>query len=251
MRTKLVVLLLGVCLLSNAQPPIQKFWALNQPHYIYMNGSSGWQINNNGNVAPSIVNRVLTLTTSELSQASSAFYKLKMGMRRNFTATFTYTPSDFSYICTSWYGWGGCKTYNYNPADGICFVIQNATTTSLGLHANNLGYQGISPSIAIAINIYGTNGIKFLTNGVITTPYDPVSPVNLASGNPIIFTITYNYSAKTLTVKMDEQSTTNTTTKYFSVDIPSVLGSPLGWVGFTGATGGYWSTQTVSNFVFR
>ncbi|MDP4202312.1 MAG: hypothetical protein Q8861_06435 [Bacteroidota bacterium] len=34
MKTNVVILLLSVCLLSNAQPPIQKFWALNQCNLI-------------------------------------------------------------------------------------------------------------------------------------------------------------------------------------------------------------------------
>lgn len=39
MRAKIVILLLGVCLLVNAQPSIQKFWALNQP--LLLNNWSG------------------------------------------------------------------------------------------------------------------------------------------------------------------------------------------------------------------
>lgn len=221
-----------------AQPPIQKFWALNQPHYIYMNGATGWQINNN-NDNVSISGQTLTLTNNNNTQAGSAYYMLKMGMRRDFTASFIYTSSG---------GDGGTL------ADGTAFVIQNNGTTALGATGEGLGYQGIgNNNIAVCFNLYPsyTIGVKYVTNGVdpSTGGYTSASPITL-SGSSVNVTISYSYSAKTLTVKLVQGANTKTFT-YNGMDIPAILGSPLGWVGFSGATGGSRSTQTVTNFIFK
>lgn len=236
-RAIYIFLLLFLSLNVFAQPPIQKFWALNQPHYIYMNGSTGWQINNNGAVNPTISGTTLTLTTNVGWQASSAFYSVKMSTRRNFTVTFTYTPS-------------GDRT-----ADGITFIMQNNSLTGLGNDGGSLGYYPeFTSSIAIGFNLYSsyTVGVGYFTNATVdpqSTTYTSVP--SLGNGTAVNVTIVYNYSAKTLTLTLVQGVTTIYNHTYTGIDIPTIIGSPLAWVGFTGATGGSQSTQTISNFIFK
>lgn len=220
-----------------AQPPMQKFWALNQPHYIYMNGSTGWTLNNNGYVTPSISTRSLILTTNVGNQASSAFYNLKIGTRRDFTVTFTYTPS------------------GDRAADGFTFLIQNNSITGLGNAGGSLGYYPtFTNSMAIGFNLYSsyTVGVEYFHNATVdpqSTTYTSVS--SLGSGTAVNVTIVYSYSAKTLVLTLVQGATTIYNHTYTAIDIPTIVGSPVAWVGFTGATGGSQSTQTISNFIFK
>ncbi|XZF15308.1 autotransporter-associated beta strand repeat-containing protein [Chitinophagaceae bacterium MMS25-I14] len=204
----------------------------NYPYF----GTSGsnWQLNNNGNVTPTIASNVLTLTTNSGNQAASAFYKCKVRVDGDFKATFTYTPSgDIA-------------------ADGVAFILQNSDVAALGGGGGSMGYSVISNSFGLVFNIYNGHqiGMNVGTNGAIN--YGSVSPVVMNSGNAINVTATYSYSAKTLTVNLAEQGTTHTfSTTYTSVDLPATLGSVVGWIGFSGATGGSQSTQKISNFIFQ
>ncbi len=107
----------------------------------------------------------------------------------NFSVEFTYTAS------------GG---FPNNAADGVAFVLQQATGSSkggsgasaLGGTGGSLGYTGISgPSLAVALNLYsnstGGAGTSFTLNGGTTTPYQPVSPVNLDNNDPKNILISY------------------------------------------------------------
>jgi len=99
----------------------------------------------------------------------------------------------------------------------------------------------------VAISIQGTN---FVTTGSTGT-YNATSPVNVASGDPINVTLVYNAAAETLTEYLEDATTGNVYSHtYTGIDLAATLGGPTAILGFTGATGGVVSTQTISNFGF-
>ena len=202
--------------------------------------NSTWRVNENTAAWTStpITSGTLTLTDSNANEARSAFFNNVQTYANGFTAQFTYTAS------------GG--------ADGAVFMLQNATSgrTALGGNGGNLGYNGITPSAGIQLNIYtlatGGVGTAFSTNGTIAAE-NSTSPVALNSGDPIGVTITYNpASGGTITETLTDplQSTTYTAT-YTNENLSTILGGGGGaYVGFSGATGPTVSTQTISNFSF-
>lgn len=203
-------------------------------------GGNGAGMSLNGSAT--VASDVLTLTPPAAGQAGSAFFAQKVGTG-NFTASFTYTASNGS----------------GNPADGFAFMIHNDSRgpAALGPGGGELGYTGITPSAAVAINIYtpNTRGYKVVTNGTAPNagPYTSVAPVALytATFDPIDFTVTYDATAQTLALHLAQQTTSNVFDVVIpTVDLPTLVG-PNGFIGFSGGTGGEFANQTISNFVFN
>ena len=76
---------------------------------------TGWTVNSSGIGSTPIANNVLTLTDGNDSEARRAFYSTPVVTAANFIASFTYTPSATNFS---------------NAADGVAFVLQNATDLS-------------------------------------------------------------------------------------------------------------------------
>lgn len=213
-------------LVGDATPPVITF---------NTNGTS-WQLQGVG-VTPSIGTNILELTDNAGGEASSAFYVTAQYVG-GFNASFIYTA-------------GG-----NDGADGTCFVIQNngAGTNSLGGGGGELGYGGITNSVALQINLYQSVGIAFGTNGGTYgnggNPYITTAPVYVNSEDPIL--VNLNWTSNTLTVNMTDTATHQTfSTNYVVGPVSTYTGSSLGYVGFTGGDGGATSIQTVRNFQFQ
>lgn len=188
----------------------------------------------------------LTLTTASNNQTSSAIYNSPV-YYQNFTAEFTYTA---------------LKGSTASKADGITFMLENPSPLSpfpvsgvgaLGSGGANLGYGGISSSFSLQLNVYQGSSTAVSNNGVVQSPpYTNTGSVNLASGDPINVSLTYNSTSNTLIESLTD-STTNATfaTTYNNVDLWADVGfKPTAYVGFTGATGVLNALQTISNFTF-
>jgi hypothetical protein len=205
---------------------------------------SGYTLNTNGNVTPSINAGTLTLTTGNSFQAASAFYSTPQNTG-SFTAVFTYQGS--------------------GVADGGAFVIQRdpAGAAALGGDGSGLGYAlapdtpaKITNSVGLEINIYSfTHAGTYLatqgTSGIFQ--YLPTSPVDLDTGDPIKFSLTYNATAQTLSETLTDtlHPTTTYSHTFSGIDIASEVNSSSAFVGFTAGTGGLASTQTFSDFQFQ
>lgn len=197
--------------------------------------TNGWTFNTAGTGAATTgmaANKV-TVTSGAGGTYSAAWVNTPVPIG-TFNATFIY--QDVS-------GVGG--------ADGATFTIQNAGTAALGGGGGSLGYAGITPSVALAFNIYSPNGygIAFLSGGTGTGAgvYTAANPV-LIGQNADQIRVDLNYDGATLVTKLTDLTSSATYSQSISVNIPAILGSGTGYVGFTGADGGVASTQTFSNF---
>jgi fibronectin-binding autotransporter adhesin len=201
---------------------------------------AGWTVNSAGIAsAPFPAPDVLQLTDNGGGEARSAFLNTPQSIAigsTGFTASFTYTPS----------GTIG--------ADGVAFILQNDSRgpSALGGGGGQLGYNGITPSAGLEINIYAPNtvGTTFKTNGA-TGGYVATTPVNVNSGDAINVLLSYNPATNVIT-ETDTDPTANTTysTNYPGINLATVLGGNSAYIGFSGATGGAVSIQQISNFVY-
>lgn len=218
---------------GSAQSAVQALTVQKIPAFT-LNGA-GWALNGVQGSTPfpaTMFNGVLELSASLGSTARSAWYKYPLYIGA-FKASFVYQDV----------GGGG--------ADGAAFVLQNDPrgTTALGGGGGSLGYSGITPSVALQINIYGdTPGVAFNTNGN-TGGYVATGGVNVSSGDPIKVDLTYIGGVVYLTLSNTITAATFSTELPVG-SLPERVGSDLAWVGFTGADGGTVSTQNISEFSF-
>jgi hypothetical protein len=182
----------------------------------------------------------LQLTNGGANEASSAFYTTPIDIR-NFTTDFTIQISDA-------------------VADGMTFTIQNSTAgaSAIGLLGGNLGYgggtKGIQKSVAIKFDIYSNSGEGTDSTGLYQNGASPILPaidmtssgVILLSGDAIAAHIVYN--GTTLTMTLTDAIVNETFTQSWTVNIPSIVGGNLAYVGFTGGSGGKSSSQKVESW---
>jgi hypothetical protein len=104
----------------------------------------------------------------------------------------------------------------------------------------------------VALNLWHNwvRGSNLLTNGNLApaNAYLDITPVNLLSMDPIQVNLTYD--GTTLTEVILDTTTGDTTTLSYDIDIPGSVGDTMAYVGFTGATGGANSFQTIAGFTF-
>ena len=216
-------------------------------------GSTGWTTN--GGPTISSDNNTVTLVNGVNSEDRSLFYNSQVNDTQ-FHAHYTYL--------------------NETPdgADGTAFVLQATGPTALGVGGGAFGVTGsngpaggIEPFVAIEFNIFltgtYTQGFAFdnvSANGTsLTAPqgastgpnrqYTSVGAVQNALVNanePIAVDVVYD--GTTLTMTLTDADGTYTASE--TINIASILGTSSAYVGFTGATGGVNSTQTVSNFTY-
>ena len=200
---------------------------------------NGWTVNSAGITGIPITNDVLTLTDGNNNEARSAFFNTPQPFAigsAGFTASFVYQP-------------GGSV-----GADGVTFMLQNDSrgAAALGGAGGSLGLNGITPSAAHEINIYGghTIGTNFVTDSSTGT-YNSTGAVNVASGDPINVTLSYDPVHNVINeMLVDPIANTTFMTSYNNINLASTLGANTALLGFSGATGGANSTQTISNFSY-
>ncbi|MBN2474266.1 MAG: PEP-CTERM sorting domain-containing protein [Pirellulales bacterium] len=178
------------------------------------------------------VTSVLEITTAANSQATSAFYNDPQDIRA-FHVEFDYQLIDGT----------------ADPADGAALVVQNnaAGLNALGGGGGSRGYGGMSDSAAVLLNLWqARSDLDLGTNGAIGDRR-PTSPVSLLSGNVIHTSVIYD--GYNVNVALEDLTTGATySTMYTGVDIPTLVGSDMAYIGFSGGTGGANATQHISNF---
>ena len=195
-------------------------------------GAGGLQINGSG----SVVGGLLQLTDGGLSQATSVFSQSPVNIQ-TFTTTFNFQLLD-------------------PKADGFTFAIQNAGPTALGSNGSGLGYWGIPTSLAIKFDIYNNQGEGTDSTGLYIDGAHPTVPaidltgtgINLRSGD--LFNSLITYDGTNLRMTLTDTVTQKSWTNAWPIDIPSTVGGSTAYVGFTGSTGGYTSTEELLSWTY-
>lgn len=198
----------------------------------------------NGNAVRTADDR-LQLTNNDGDQSGSAFWKSRiyLGTDKSFSAYFTFLIDGSDN--------GG--------ADGLAFVIQTSTVDA-GSTGGGIGYEGISPSIAVEFDTYdnGENGednhIAIVEDGC---PYcehtDWAVPSFTLDGGTIGHVwVDYNGSTGLFEVRLSE-TTTRPDSPLVSAykDLATKFANNNVFVGFTAATGGCSSNHNIQDLLFE
>ena len=231
-RTVRCLLALGMtgCLCAGSQAPAA---------IIGFGDGTGYSLNRGvfDSTGPSIANNVLTLTDGGGGEQRTAFNKTRQDIT-GFQVHFVYQ---------------GTANAGSGLGDGVTFAIQNdgRGASAVGNGGGGLGYEGITPSVAIELNLFalpkvgtflGING----TTGSSQGGYAPTAPVVLTGGDPIAVDLSYN--GTTLTESLTDTTTGASFRTGYAVNIARIVGSSTAYVGFTGGSGLFTATQTISNF---
>ncbi len=149
-------------------------------------------------------------------------------------------------------------------ADGLTFTLQNNANTSIGAGGGGLGSQNIGNSVSIKFDIYNNAGEGTDSTGLFIDGDAPSVPsgdvpgeasvdmtssgVVLTSGDPML--VNLSYDGVTLTEQVTDTTTNAVFTQSYAVNIPSILGSPTGYVGFTAGTGGAGAIQNIESWTY-
>jgi len=178
----------------------------------------------------------LQLTNGGTFEAGSAFFATQVNIQE-FTTNFTFQLS--------------------NPVgDGFTFTIQGDGPTALGGYGSGLGYATIPKSVAIKFDLYSNQGEGpnstglYIDGAVPTIPAVSLvgSPVDLHSGDYINAQITYDSIDLTLT--LTNPISGGSWSYSWPIDIPATVGGSTAYVGFTGGTGKYASSQKLTSWTY-
>jgi len=188
------------------------------------------------NGAAKVTGSALQLTDGGNGQTSSAFGTTAVKID-SFTTWFSFQQLNAS-------------------ADGMTFTIQGFGPTALGSGGGGLGYGGITQSAAVKIDLFsnageGSNSTGLYTNGSLPTlPATDLTSANVDLHSGHVFNALLNYNGSTLTVSITDASTNLSATQSYSVNLPGLIGSTSGYVGFTAATGGLSANQNILNWKY-
>ncbi len=149
-------------------------------------------------------------------------------------------------------------------ADGFTFTIEGDGPTALGPTGGGLGYgpdtpggtPGIANSVAVKFDLYNNAGEGTDSTGEYTDGASPTTPaidlsstgINLHSGD--VFQVVMSYDGTTLNVTITDTTTKASASQSYAVNIPQVIGSNTGYVGFTGGTGGSTAVQNILTWTY-
>jgi hypothetical protein len=173
----------------------------------------------------------LQLTDGQAGEAASAFYSSPVHI-----GSFT---TDFSFQLTN------------AMAEGFTFTIQGVGPSALGGSGGALGYAGIPNSAAVKFDLNDNGGEGSDSTGLYTKGATPTLPavnfastgINLHSGD--VFNVHMTYDGNTLIVKEVDSTQPAAATQSYSVNIASLVGGNLAYVGFTASTGNGTAIQEI------
>ncbi|MFK7818047.1 MAG: Calx-beta domain-containing protein [Planctomycetaceae bacterium] len=212
------------------------------PLFDYDNFNDVSDLNLNGSAARN--GSRLLLTQAVNSQAGSAFLQQPLEIKPN-----TSFETEFSFSLT-----GGTS-----GADGITFTLQNdaAGSNALGANAGNVGYAGISQSIAFEFDTWqnpwdpSNNHTDLLRDGNIEDALATrVAPFDLNSGSTYYAWVQYDGDSDLLELYVDDDPVIPANPRISTtIDLAEVLGSQA-FLGFTGGTGGANNVQEIRSWEF-
>src|SRR5262249_41114802 len=118
------------------------------------------------------------------------------------------------------------------------------------------GGPGIPKSVAVKFDLYNNSGEGTDSTGEYTDGAAPTKPaidlsptgINLHSGD--VFQVVMSYDGTTLKVTITDTTTKASASQAYAVNIPQVIGSNTGYVGFTGGTGGLTAVQNILTWAY-
>jgi hypothetical protein len=185
---------------------------------------------------------VIRLTEAKDWATGTAFSSKSVNLS-NFSAAFQYQFSD---------------TGQWGTADGIAFVIKNADSVA-GANGGGMGYMGTPNSVAVEFDTWyntedlyndkSANHIAIDVNGSMKSFSElDVSPQFNGSGTWYAWVDYQNGVLTASTGQSSDKSDAVTISK--AVDIPNIVGSSTGLVGFTASTGAASQNQDISAFQY-
>lgn len=208
----------------------------------------GWQVNQSDGASASPVNppESITLTTTTTGQSRSMFFTARQDITQfqtDFTYTFTGSTSNRM---------GAAFVLHNRPggAGTVAAPLVSGISTNFGYSDffGNFSGQSMALSLESSYLSPGSSSTGVYTGGVVGGGASNTSPLIFSSGHPIDVSITYNG------VLLRMSATDTVTGSVFqaptvALNLPSILGSNLAYVGFTGSTNNNaGTTQTFSNF---
>ncbi|AXC13323.1 Cell surface protein [Acidisarcina polymorpha] len=195
------------------------------------------------NGSASLFEGYLNLTTDGYDQAGSSFYATPVNVQ-----SFT---TDFSFHILE----GGIS--GAGGADGFTFTIQNAGPNALGGDGAGLGFVTIQKSLAIKFDIYNNVGEGPDSTGLYIWGRTPTVPainlsgtgINLASND--IYDAHLTYDGAILNMTITNLYTRASFSYAWEINIPSTVGGPTAYVGFTGSTGGETSFSSLDSWTYE
>ncbi len=206
------------------------------------------------------IDNYIRLTQAKKWDGGSIWLKNRFSIKKDFETTFQfrYTGGD-----NGLYNDGGLP-----GADGIAFVIQNHNYPVLGAVGGSMGYENITNSLAIEVDLwqneYDPNGnhIAVQSLGALgNKPDHNISGIKLAMNKDIItlqqdsiyyFKIKYEWSKKNLRVFMDVSEQTSTQVINIpNIDLATYLNLEEGeyvYIGFTSGTGDAFEEHDILNW---
>jgi Legume lectin domain/Bacterial lectin len=188
------------------------------------------------------------LTPNGSASVSDGQLRLVDG-RHQAGSAFAPTPVDVRAFSTSfWFRVGQVPGFRYG--DGLTFVLQNAGPAAVGAAGAGLGYQGLTESVAIKIDLVnnageGPQSIGLYTGGAApTVPADPLPapPPGPGDGGLVlntghVFRADLTYAAGVLTLRLWDTATGHGFGRSYPVDIAAAVGGPTAYAGFAAGTG--------------
>ena len=186
------------------------------------------------------IDTCFTLTPDLNSQAGAVWDLTPIDLSKSFDAIF-------------------CLTLGSNDAggaDGFAFVMRGLNSDSLGLVGGGLGYEGITPSIAIEFDTWNNGAVKddladdhtgmyvnsnWVTPIASSVPLDP-GGANIEDGNYHTTRIVWNVNTDSLTMYFDGNLRISA-----QIDLVNNVfnGANLVYWGFTASTGGATNLQQI------
>ncbi len=191
----------------------------------------------------------VALTQGLGNQAGSIFYSAPQNVEA-FTTDFTFEVAPVVSLTPG---------YLSNVADGITFTIQNNGPKALGGPGGGLGYRDIPKSVAIKFDFLNNSGEGNASTGLYLNGASPTVPAVdltgsdftlLGTGGEFNAHMTYDGAILTLTMVNKNTHPSTTFTHSWAVDIPAAVGGTTAYVGFTGATGSQFSTDTLQSWTY-
>ena len=133
----------------------------------------------------------------------------------------------------------------FSPFNPFCSGLRRFRVAPVALLlAVGVGWSAPTAS-AQAVNF---GSVNVCPSGATTPAPCSGTGINLSSGDSFNAFITYD--GTNLTMTLTDTGTNASWSESWPIDIPSTVGGDTAYVGFTGSTGGYTSTEEILNWTY-